>query len=230
MIIIEFLVFVISSGLFCSEKFRGHVWAVIAAGAIATGSSLLFVYDLGAKLTGHEKQPPVITKIVRQTVVKTEKISQPASAGKPHNCLADYPVESLNKGEQGDTLINFKILTDGTVDAIKVITSSGSERLDEAAVKCASNWHYRPAIKDSKLVETTNTARIRWVLPTDSTIKQLAAAKPADEIAPAQPVPAKDVPAETHQSHPWYDVGSWFSSDSEKTDPKADITPDKKTP
>ncbi len=230
MIIIEFLVFVISSGLFCSERFRHHVWAVIVAGGIATGSSLLFVYDLGAKLTGHEKQPPVITKIVQRTVVKTEKISQPASAGKPHNCISYYPVESLNKGEQGTTLINFHILTDGTVDAIKVMASSGFDRLDEAAVKCASGWHYRPAIKDGQLVEATMTAKMKWVLPTDSTTKQLAAAKPADEIAPAQPVPAKETPAETHQAHPWYDVVSWFSSDSETPDPKADSTPDKKAP
>lgn len=214
MIILEFIIFVVSSGLFCSEKFRNHVWAVIVAGAVATGSSLLFAYDLGAKLTGHEKEPPVVTKIIKQTVVRTVQTTQPASAGKPHNCLTQYPTESLNKGEQGVTQVSFKILTDGTVDAIKVLASSGSERLDLAAIQCVSNWHYRPAIKNGQLVETTKSAKVQWVLPTDSPVKQEEAAKPADEAKPAEaPLAPKEQPAE---SKPWYDVGNWFSSEPEK--------------
>jgi TonB family protein len=214
MIIFDFLVFVISSGLFCSEKFRGHVWAVIVAGAIATGSSLLFVYDLGAKLTGHENQPPVITKIIKQPVVKTVLVSRPASAGKPHNCESEYPAESLARHEEGITKVGFKILTDGTVDAIKVIASSGSQRLDEAAVKCVANWHYRPAIRDGQLAETSTNAVVHWVLQRAEQAKQEAAAQPAEIPPPPADAttPAKDAPAE---SHPWYDVGSWFSSDKQ---------------
>lgn len=228
MIILEFIIFVVSSGLFCSEKFRGHIWAVIFAGAIATGSSLLFVYDLGAKFTGHEKEPPVITKIIKQTVEKPVLISQPASVGKPHNCVAEYPVESLNKGEEGVTTLGFTILTDGTVDAIKVLTSSGSVKLDEAAAKCAANWHYRPAIKEGQLVDSPDRkAVVRWVLPTRSEAKQEAAAKPADEAKLQEPAPAKEAPKE---SHPWYDVGSWFSSDSEKPDAPPENKPEKGAP
>jgi TonB family protein len=217
MIILEFIIFVVSSGLFCSEKFRGHVWAVIVAGAIATGSSLLFVYDLGAKLTGHEKQPPVVTKFIDRTVVKTVGASKPpATAGKAHSCLQNYPVESLNKHEEGTTTLAFRILTDGTVDAVKVLTSSGSELLDEAAIKCATDWHYRPAIKDGQITETDWRANVRWVLPTASQAKAETPApaaeadKPAQESAPPAP---KD---ESKESHPWYDVGSWFSSEPEK--------------
>ncbi len=50
MIIIEFLVFVVSSGVFWNQRFRHHLWAVIVAGAVATGSSLLFAWDLYEKL------------------------------------------------------------------------------------------------------------------------------------------------------------------------------------
>ncbi len=215
MIILEFIIFVVSSGLFCSEKFRHHIWAVIVAGAVATGSSLLFAYDLGAKLTGHEKEPPVVTKIIKQTVVKTVQTSQPASIGKPHNCLAEYPVDSLNKGEHGETVLNFKILPDGTVDAITVASSSGSSRLDEAAIKCAANWHYRPAIRNGQLVESMRTAKEQWVLPSRDEAKQEAAAKPADEVKPPEPPPVKETSSE---NHPWYDVGSWFSSSDKPSD------------
>jgi TonB family protein len=205
MIILEFIVFVVSSGLFCSEKFRGHIWAVIVAGAIATGSSLLFVYDLGAKLTGHEKEPPVITKIVKQTVVAQN--SQPASAGRPHNCVANYPAEALRQGEEGVTTLGFKILTDGTVDAVKVLVSSGSKRLDKAAVNCVADWHYRPAIKDGQLVETDWKASVKWTLPGHKAAKDTAPEPPKE--TPAKAPPSESGPA-------WYDVGSWFGSDSDK--------------
>lgn len=223
MIVLEFLVFVISSGLFCSERFRHHIWAVIVAGALATGSSLLFVYDLGAKLTGQEKQPSVITKIVRQTVVKTERPSQPASAGKPHSCTDEYPAESRARHEEGVTSLGFKILTDGTVDAIKVLTSSGSEALDDAAIKCVANWHYRPAIKDGQLVEAPWTVQVKWAPPAQQ--NKLAGGttpKPVDTAAkPEAPkdTSTKDAPAE---SHPWYDVIHWFSGSSDNQDAKPD--------
>jgi TonB family protein len=207
MIILEFIVFVVSSGLFCSEKFRGHIWAVLVAGAIATGSSLLFVYDLGAKLTGHEKEPPVITKIVKQTVVKTAQYSQPASAGRPHSCVADYPAEALRLGEEGATALGFKILTDGTVDAVKVLVSSGSKRLDKAAVNCVAGWHYRPAIKNGQLVETDWKASVKWTLPSHEAAKAAVPEPPKE--APAKAPPDDNGPA-------WYDVGSWFGSDSDK--------------
>jgi TonB family protein len=220
MIILEFLVFVVTSGLFCSEKFRHHIWAVIVAGIVATGSSLLFVYDLGAKLTGHEKEPPVITRIVKQQVVKTVQTSQPASVGKTHNCLADYPTESLNRGETGRTVLGFKILTDGTVDAIKVLTSSGSERLDEAAVKCVSDWHYRPAIKNGQLAETDWRATVKWPRPGSQEAKLDAPAKPeAERPAAEEIVPASRPPEERR----WYDVFGWFSSD--RPDAKPDAEP-----
>lgn len=43
MIVIEFLLFVFSSGLFCRKKFRRNLWAKYLAGGIATVSSFLFV-------------------------------------------------------------------------------------------------------------------------------------------------------------------------------------------
>jgi TonB family protein len=209
MIIIEFLVFVVSSGLFFNERFRHRLWAVIFAGAIATGSSLLFVYDVGAKLAGHENQPPVITKIVKQVEVRQVQSSQPASAGRPHVCTEQYPREALIHHQEGVTALSFNILTDGTVDAVKVMSSSGSRWLDEAAVRCVSQWHYRPAIRNGQLVETAWNASVNWQLPGHETAPppQANAAEPP----PANPAPKRD--------HAWYDVGSWFG-DSDESDKK----------
>jgi len=217
MIILEFLIFVVSSGLFCSEKFRGHIWAVIVAGAIATGSSLLFMYDLGAKVTGHTKEPPVITRIVKQTVEKPVLSSQPAAASKdkPHVCGDDYyPAESVKKGEGGNTKVGFKILTDGTVGDVKVLTSSGSPKLDDATVKCVATWHYRPAIKDGNLAEVASSAVVKWVLPKPSEAKPEQPTKADEEPKkPEEPAPASEAPNDNRH---WYDPRGWFSSDADK--------------
>lgn len=237
MIILEFLIFVVSSGLFCSEKFRHHIWAVVVAGAIATGSSMLFAYDLGQRMMGHEKEPPVITKIVKETVKLPGATAKPATIGKPHVCGDQYPEDARKAGEQGVTQLAFKILPDGTVDAIQVTTSSGSERLDEAAVKCVANWHYRPALKDGEIVEADWKAKVHWNLDqadkpnTEAQVQPVADAKKpdakkADNQQSSSTEENVQVRDQMPGSHHWYDIGSWFSSDSDKkTQQPKDQTP-----
>ncbi|HEV2561007.1 MAG TPA: energy transducer TonB [Rhizomicrobium sp.] len=163
MIVIEFLIFVVSSGLFCSERFRHHLWAVLIAGGIATGSSLLFVYDLGVKLAVHtEAQVKVVKQVVRVPVV--QRISQAPSLSKPENCADDYPFLSRVFGQEGTTELAFTVLADGTVSGVKIATSSGYDRLDDAAVDCVSQWHYRPALKDNALVDAPMTVKVVWNL------------------------------------------------------------------
>ncbi len=162
MIIIEFLVFVITSGLFFSERFRHNLWAVMIAAILATGSSLLFVYELGLKATGYANAAPVqiVKQVVRVPVL--QKNSQPPSLSKPKNCDDYYPTLSSWLGQEGTTNLSFRVLADGTVEDVKVAQSSGHGRLDSAAVECVSKWHYRPAIKDSQLAEMPWTASVTW--------------------------------------------------------------------
>jgi TonB family protein len=218
MIILEFLVFVVSSGLFCSERFRTKLWAVLSAGVIATGSSLLFVYDLGAKLAGHENQPPVITKIVKQVVTQPGQSSPPASVGKAHACAQEYPAEARDRHEEGITSLAFRILSDGTVDAVKVLASSGSQILDDAAMKCVSEWHYRPAIKNGQIVDAPWTARIAWKMPSP---QQTAAGSNTETKSAPEPAPQAKEPETAEvvappKEHHWWDVTNWFGSDEEK--------------
>jgi TonB family protein len=171
MIVLEFLVFVISSGLFFSERFRHRIWAVLIAGGIATGSSLLFVYDLGARLMEKPEAPQV--KIVKQVVTQT--ISQPPSLPAPQDCRDDYPWLARIFGEEGTTGLVFDVHSDGTVDNVTVGQSSGYERLDDAAIDCVKRWHYRPAIKDGKLVDEPWTASIAWRLEAPDNDKSTSA-------------------------------------------------------
>jgi TonB family protein len=161
--ILEFAIFVASSGLFYSERFRHHFWAVVIAGAVALGSSLIFVYDVYVKLMVHTEAPVKIVKqLVRVPVM--QRVSQPPALSKPENCRDDYPFIARMLSQEGTTELAFQVLADGTVSGVSVSKSSGSDRLDDAAVECVSKWHYRPAIKDGKLVDTPLKVSVAWNL------------------------------------------------------------------
>jgi protein TonB len=109
--------------------------------------------------------PPPTTTITTQSKVNTPPpISAPASIGKPHICLQDYPAISVRLGEQGTTTIGFTITPEGHVENVHVVNSSGSERLDNAAVNCAGSWRYKAAIKDNVPVAVPWKAEVKWVL------------------------------------------------------------------
>jgi TonB family protein len=162
-IIIEFIVFVVSSGLFYNQSFRHRLWAVLIAGGIATGSSLLFFYDLYEKLEARPEAPVrVVRQVVRVPVV--QHVSQPPALSKPEDCRNDYPFFARVFDREGTTELAFTVSADGTVRDVKVAKSSGSDGLDDAAVECVGKWHYRPAVKDGQLIDTPMTVKVAWNL------------------------------------------------------------------
>ncbi len=163
MIVIEFVIFVISSGLFYSGRFRHHLWAVIIAGVIATGSSVLFFYELYERLQAHPEAPvKVVRQLVQVPVVR--HVSQPPALSKQENCRGDYPFFARVFRREGTTELAFTVSADGTVRDVKVAKSSGSGGLDDAALECVARWHYRPALKDGQLVDAPMTVKVAWNL------------------------------------------------------------------
>ena len=105
------------------------------------------------------------TAIVTQSKVQTAPaISSPASIGRPHTCQQDYPPISKRLGETGTTLLAFQIGTDGAISNITVANSSGSQRLDDAAVACAASWRYKPAIQSGVPVTVQWKTNVVWKL------------------------------------------------------------------
>jgi protein TonB len=178
-IVVEFLIFVVSSGLFCSANFRHRLWAVLIAGAIASGLSLLFVYDLYEKLTAHPQAPVKVVKLVRVPVV--QHVSRPPSLTKPENCRDDYPFFARVFDREGTTELAFTVLADGTVSNVRVAKSSGFDSLDDAAVDCVSEWHYRPAIKDNQLVDAPINVKVNWNLHDDNSVANDSLSKKKDD-------------------------------------------------
>jgi protein TonB len=172
-IVLEFLVFVVSSGLFCSENFRHRLWAVIVAGAVATGSSLLFVYDLVERLAVHTEAPVrIVRQTVRVAVPVVARVSQPPQLSRPENCRDRYPFFARLFGREGVSELAFTVRADGTVGGITVAKSSGHEGLDDAAKDCVRKWHYRPAIRDNRLVDAPMTVRVVWSLEDEGADKK----------------------------------------------------------
>ncbi|MBL6852462.1 MAG: energy transducer TonB [Alphaproteobacteria bacterium] len=163
MIIIEFVIFVVSSGLFYSGRFRHHIWAVIIAGAIATGSSVLFFYDLYEKLQAHPEAPARVVRVVQRVPV-VQHVSQPPALSKPGNCRDEYPFFARIFAREGTTELAFTVSADGTVREVKIVKSSGHDSLDDAAKECVAKWHYRPAVKDGQLVDAPMTVKVDWNL------------------------------------------------------------------
>ena len=162
MIVIEFIIFVVSSGVFYRQSFHHRLWAVIIAGAVASGSSLLFFYDLYEKLEAKPQAP--VVKVVHVNVPVVSHVSRPPALSRPENCRDDYPFFARVLGQEGTTELSFTVGADGTLSGMKVSKSSGSDRLDDAAMDCVSQWHYRPAIKDDQLVDAPITVSVDWKL------------------------------------------------------------------
>jgi len=79
-----------------------------------------------------------------------------------------YPWLSLALGEQGYTDLGFTINPDGTVTNVHVIKSSGSSRLDTAAIEGAKQWKYNPALQNGTAVAVPWETRVVWKLTRDA--------------------------------------------------------------
>jgi TonB family C-terminal domain len=88
----------------------------------------------------------------------------PQAIGKPHICIEYYPPLAVRLRVQGTTTLGFTITTEGTTADVKVKVSSGDQSLDEAALTCARQWIYKPAMKDGKPVAVPWKAEVRWSL------------------------------------------------------------------
>lgn len=68
-----------------------------------------------------------------------------------------YPFAARRLGEEGTVLLHVRVSADGLPVKIEVRTSSGSERLDEAARTAVAQWRFVPARQGDEVVAA-------WVL------------------------------------------------------------------
>jgi protein TonB len=78
---------------------------------------------------------------------------------------ADYPRLAQQAGLEGVVWVKALVLKDGTVKQAVVYKSSGTPSLDEAAVKAAYNYRYKPAIQNGRPVAMWVAYKVDFQLP-----------------------------------------------------------------
>jgi protein TonB len=96
------------------------------------------------------------------------------------NCIKPvYPDESLRAREQGLSVVRFLINTEGEAVDSQVTQSSGSSRLDEAAVKALRECKFKPGSRNGVPVETWMRIDYQWAIESPPSAERLDAGMPA---------------------------------------------------
>lgn len=121
------------------------------------------------------ERPPVETPVVEPPKEESRKepprppvaASAPAPAVAPRQARVDapprprksikpdYPKGARLRGEQGDVQLEIEVTASGAVGEVKVVSSSGYQELDEAAVKAVKAAHFTPAKRGRQSVSST---------------------------------------------------------------------------
>jgi periplasmic protein TonB len=75
-----------------------------------------------------------------------------------------YPVECRRRKEQGTVFLTVVLAIDGTVSEVHIARSSGSERLDKAALQAVRKWRWSPTIRNGAPVMVQGTVDIPFIL------------------------------------------------------------------
>lgn len=94
-------------------------------------------------------------------------ITSPALiAGGAGKCNSNYyPPIAVRLNQTGTTRVLVHISSDGSVEGVDVVNSSGHDSLDQATVKCiTSSWRYKPAVQNNQAVAATKEYDLVWRL------------------------------------------------------------------
>lgn len=75
-----------------------------------------------------------------------------------------YPAMSKRLGEQGKSVVRVLIGVDGLPKQASIRTSSGYERLDQAAIAAVMSWRYVPGKRNGVVEQMEFNVPINWVL------------------------------------------------------------------
>ncbi|MBW8709459.1 MAG: TonB family protein [Alphaproteobacteria bacterium] len=113
--------------------------------------------------------PPPVTTVAKPPPAppapKAVAASDPLRAIMRTHTQPAYPPISVRLNESGTTLIEVHITTEGNVDNCKVVSSSGSERLDTAACDHVKRvWRWQPPTQQGVVHDVSTQIRITWDL------------------------------------------------------------------
>jgi periplasmic protein TonB len=115
--------------------------------------------------------PPIPTETLSESGLTFESeltLIEPLKVTKPilkKISRPNYPTISKRLGEEGATEMSLLISADGKVTEVNLVSTSGSDRLDEAAINHAQrNWAFTPCTEKGKPVACWFKTRLIWRL------------------------------------------------------------------
>ena len=76
-----------------------------------------------------------------------------ANASQFNNAAPVYPTQSRRLRETGIVILEVLVKADGSLGDLRLKTSSGYSRLDEAALKAVKNWHFVAAKRGNETID-----------------------------------------------------------------------------
>jgi protein TonB len=122
-------------------------------------------------ITAVAVEKPASVPAPRSTPPAAPVEAAPAIAPTPARSIAGthttppYPPLAIRLGEEGMVRLHIALDSGGKIHTVNVVKTSGSERLDSAAVSwVAKHWRYAPATRDGKPVASSVLADVRFDL------------------------------------------------------------------
>jgi len=73
-----------------------------------------------------------------------------------------YPPRARELGREGKTVVGFIVRKDGTTTDVHIISSSGADDLDQAALAGVMCAIYKPAMRNGEPVDMPWQTTVRW--------------------------------------------------------------------
>jgi len=113
--------------------------------------------------------PPPVTTVAKPPPAPPPKAvvasSDPLRPIARTHTIPPYPPISVRLNEQGTTLMEVHITTEGNVDDCKVLQTSSSDRLDQAACEYVkSRWRWQPPTNQGTPTAVSTRVSVKWDL------------------------------------------------------------------
>ena len=81
-----------------------------------------------------------------------------------HNPAPNYPPISRRLNEEGRVLLRVLVATNGTAEQVKIENTSGSGRLDQAAIEAVKDWEFIPAKRNNQAISAYVLVPVKFSL------------------------------------------------------------------
>lgn len=75
-----------------------------------------------------------------------------------------YPADAYRLGKQGRVLLEVQVTTQGMVESLRIIESSGDASLDRSALETVRTWRFEPARRDGRAVAGALNVPVRFAI------------------------------------------------------------------